>query len=489
MVEITYKQLEIITADVERANISFSHLQDDLIDHICCDLENEMDKGLSFEKAYEMVKKKIGFRGLQHVQEDTLLLIDKNYLIMKNTMKTFGVIAPILLAFSAVFKIQHWPGASVLLTLGFFLLCFVFLPSAIYVSYREVSNRKKLLSHLSGFAAGFLFSISFLFMVQHWPGARLLMLLGMLVACLFFIPSFFIGQLKNSSKIQKWIYIFGLLGSLAYLTGFYFKINRFDGAQILLVTGAIFLILVAFPLFVYSHYKQYEHVSSRFIFLTFAVIWLIVPTFLISLNVSEDALKGFRDNEAGKALTIQYLATKSNLLYSKIDAGTWTDSQKIKETAANVRKNADSLVEHIQRVKFKIVSLTNDEALNSNGEIVLKNIHNESGDAGQKMLFKEGEARNLKEKINGYSQFLMLQTGIDSTTIHLVADMLSTSPAAKNTPDVFKSWENYHLKSFTLITTLTKLTDLQRNVRASEYMVIKELAKKASAKRTVALLN
>jgi hypothetical protein len=126
MFELTHKHLDLITADVSRADISYSHLKYDLIDHICCDLEKEMSEGLPFEKAYAMVKKRIGIRGLQQIQEDTLLLIDKKYRIMKNTMKTSGVIATILMAFGSLFKIEHWPGASIMLVLGFFfaLCCF-----------------------------------------------------------------------------------------------------------------------------------------------------------------------------------------------------------------------------------------------------------------------------------------------------------------------------------------------------------------------------
>ncbi len=97
---------------------------DELIDHVCCDVEYEMRNGLPFAKAYEMVKNKIGMEGLERIQHETLYLIDKKYRIMKNTMKISGMIAPILLAFGSLFKIQHWPGAGVLFVSGFFLLSF-----------------------------------------------------------------------------------------------------------------------------------------------------------------------------------------------------------------------------------------------------------------------------------------------------------------------------------------------------------------------------
>ena len=135
MYELSINNINYLTREISKSGITYSHLLDDLIDHVCCDVENEMKKGLPFEKAYEEVKQKIGIDGLQHIQNDTIYLIDKNYRTMKKTMKIFGVLSPILMALGALFKIEHWPTASILLVLGFFFLTFLFLPSAIYVSY------------------------------------------------------------------------------------------------------------------------------------------------------------------------------------------------------------------------------------------------------------------------------------------------------------------------------------------------------------------
>ena len=65
MQDLTSANIEIIIAEVSKANISFSHLRDELIDHICCEVENEMQDGLSFENAFEKVKKIIGNKGLK----------------------------------------------------------------------------------------------------------------------------------------------------------------------------------------------------------------------------------------------------------------------------------------------------------------------------------------------------------------------------------------------------------------------------------------
>ena len=109
---LTNEQVAIVTDDVKNEGINYSHLMIDLIDHVCCDVEERMNHGISFTQAYELVKKELGIRGLRHIQQDTLMLIDKNYRIMKNSMKAIGVISLALMAFGALFKIMHWPFAG-----------------------------------------------------------------------------------------------------------------------------------------------------------------------------------------------------------------------------------------------------------------------------------------------------------------------------------------------------------------------------------------
>ena len=155
-----------------RQEITFSHLPADLIDHICCDVEYEMQNGMTFSEAYKRVKQKMGPRRLKEIQEETLYLVDTKYRKMKNTMKISGVAGTIMFGFAAMFKIQHWPMAGVLMTLGALILAFVFLPSALSVLWKETHNRKRLFLFISAFFAGMLFIFGTLFKIQHWPMGR-----------------------------------------------------------------------------------------------------------------------------------------------------------------------------------------------------------------------------------------------------------------------------------------------------------------------------
>ncbi len=46
MPELNLQNIDQIRSDISRQEITFSHLLDDLIDHVCCDVEYEMQKGI-----------------------------------------------------------------------------------------------------------------------------------------------------------------------------------------------------------------------------------------------------------------------------------------------------------------------------------------------------------------------------------------------------------------------------------------------------------
>jgi hypothetical protein len=496
MFEISFQQLALIKSEVGRADISFSHLQYDLIDHVCCDVENAMSQGLSFEKAYEMVKQRIGIRGLQRIQEETLLLINKKYRIMKTTMKIFGVISTILLAFGTLFKIEHWFGAGILLTLGFFLLCFVFLPSTVYVNYCEVSNKTKRWTHILGFLSAFIISAGFLFKIQHWPGAGFLITIGITMAMVLFLPALCYQRIKSSTtKILAIINILTFLGIFIYLAGFLSKIQHWPGASMMLLTGSLLTVVIAFPLHTYVSYKNSESVSSRFIFTTVALMWFILPTMLLSLNVSQKATSVFFELQQDIDNNIQHVTSKNQLLYNKLLVSTYPDSASNKEMIMNLRKQSDDLVGNIQAIKIQIVS-ANEGQRNNNwheGEkINTEYIYStEMGSEAKQILFgmnEDGEAAKIKTKLKTFQNQLLISTEHDSLTKVLLTNLFSSSMpyVAKDDPE---NKENDMIRSYTLISTLNKLSSIQENIRIAENIVLMAMIQAKAGNKLIALVK
>jgi hypothetical protein len=314
MPELSLDNIDRISHDVRRQEITFSHLADELIDHICCDVESEIQEGLTFYEAYRKVKQKMGPRRLKEIQEDALYATDTKYRFMKNSMKISGVAGTILFAFAALFKIQHWPGAGIMLTLGAIMLAFVFMPSALGVLWKETHSKKRLLLFISAFLTAMFFIMGILFKVQHWNGAGLIMILSGVSACFLFIPSLLSkGLMDTDNKAIKPIYILGAIGLVSYIAGFLCKIMHWPGAGLLLMGGLFILFIIVFPWYTMVSWRNEKYIKPEFIFLVAGSLAIILPSALLSLNLQRSFDKGYYDNQEQQKALHNYLYENNKL--------------------------------------------------------------------------------------------------------------------------------------------------------------------------------
>lgn len=286
MPELSLHNIDRISHDVRMQEIGFSHLFDDLVDHICCDVEYHMNKGMDFEEAYKYVRGRIGYRGLKNIQEETLFAVDTKYRNMKKLMKFSGVSGTSLVGFSAVLKILHLPLAGILLSLGAVIISFLFLPSALVVIWKETKSRKSLLLFITAFIAGASFVLGMLFKIQHWPGANILSVSGMATGALFFIPLLLLSYYRDPAKKEKRpIYLLGSTAAIIYTIGFIFRFMSWPFSASLMLIGTVLLFFVVFPWFSIVQWKDDLHINARFIFMVIASLLLIVPGALINLNM------------------------------------------------------------------------------------------------------------------------------------------------------------------------------------------------------------
>jgi hypothetical protein len=297
MPDLNLQNIDQITRDIVKQEITFSHLLDDLIDHLCCDVENEMQKGLNFTEAYRSVKQKMGSRRLKEIQEETLYAVDTKYRYMKNTMKISGVTGTIMLAFASMFKILHFPGAGILMTLGALILAFAFLPSALGVLWKETHSRKRLFIFISAFFAGIFFILGTLFKIQHWPLAGTFLSLAALSGILFFIPALAVNRLMDQESKVKWpVYVLGAAGIICYVAGMLFKIQHWPLATILMVMGVFILFVFSFPWYTWLTWKEEDYISTRFIFMIIGSLVIIIPGAMMNLNLQNSFNEGYYSN-------------------------------------------------------------------------------------------------------------------------------------------------------------------------------------------------
>ncbi len=219
MAELSDREIEILNREIDKQGLTYTQLQKELLDHLCCDIEAKMDEGLEFLKAFEEVQSRLENNRIQEIQEETLLLINQKYRMMKKFMYILGTIAPSLLIIGAIFKLQHWPGAGVLIVLGSFLLAAVYLPVFAMVSMRDTRKREKKVNktlYVVGVITGFIFIMGVLFKIMHWPGAGVSLTVSVLLTVVLFIPVLVVHALKDKeNQVQNFSILIFVLSFMA----------------------------------------------------------------------------------------------------------------------------------------------------------------------------------------------------------------------------------------------------------------------------------
>lgn len=294
MPELSIQDINQICLDVRRQEISYSHLADELADHLCCDVEYEMSKGLNFHEAYRMVREKMGYRRLREIQEETLYAVDTKYRNMKKTMKISAIAGTLMLGLAALFKIMHWPGAGIMLTLGSLSLAFVFMPSALTVLWKETHSGKKLFLYISAFLTAMLFIAGVAAKVQHWPMAGLILTIASLSGIFGFVPALLTARLKDQeNRSKKIVYILGAAGLICCIMGLLFKIQHWPWATILLTSGSAVIFFVVFPWYTWLTWREERNVSAKFIFMVAGMIVLMLPVLMLNLSLQRNYDAGY----------------------------------------------------------------------------------------------------------------------------------------------------------------------------------------------------
>ena len=137
---------------------------------------------------------------------------------MKKLIYYLGLISAILLLFGALFKVMHWPGASIILTVSIFIYSFGFLPTALANVYRNQTEKGGKWLYIVSYIVFTVCLIGSLFKIQHWPGAGILLIIGIPLPFVLFLPVFLYHTRKpNSGSIFNFL---GVMFGLTFLAVF-----------------------------------------------------------------------------------------------------------------------------------------------------------------------------------------------------------------------------------------------------------------------------
>lgn len=139
---------------------------------------------------------------------------------MKNKIYLLGIITSSLLIVGSLFKIMHWPGAGIILTVSILSLILAFFPTAFVSCYRE-NGKKKTALYISAFITLFFLFLSSIFKIMHWEGASILLFIGILFPIIVFLPVYLYFHFKEEEEsLTNFLYIIFFLVGLSAMSGF-----------------------------------------------------------------------------------------------------------------------------------------------------------------------------------------------------------------------------------------------------------------------------
>ena len=204
MADLTEQNIREIEVLVEARGLEMKELSYDLVDHICCMIEEKMESGKNYASALDESIASFGKKGIRQIQEETTFLLTKNILAMRRTMHITGITSATLLLLGSFFKIQHWPGASLMYVLGVAGLCLLFMPLFLAVRIKEKPGKLSTIINIIGILGAITLCAGILFKIMHWPWASTLMNVGGGLLLFIFLPIYIYNGFKTNTLKNKY---------------------------------------------------------------------------------------------------------------------------------------------------------------------------------------------------------------------------------------------------------------------------------------------
>ena len=116
---------------------------------------------------------------------------------MKKILYLIGLLSTAFTFLGSIFKIMHWPGASVMIIIGAFSFAFIFIPLLIFIKFKEFIFLFDKFIYSIGVVLGNMLMVGFIFKLMHWPWATVLMLSSIVIFNFLYIPVYFLSRFKR----------------------------------------------------------------------------------------------------------------------------------------------------------------------------------------------------------------------------------------------------------------------------------------------------
>ncbi len=494
MHELTEKDIEKISSDIDQQGLTYTLLKDELLDHICCDIEAEMEKGLSFNKAYRKVKGILGKKRIRQIQDETLSLISKKYRIMKRLMYVLGVTAPIILVIGLICKIMHWHGGGLLITLAIFLGGVVFLPLFVISRIRDTRRLNEPVPaglYITGMLAGMITILGSLLKIMHMAGGGIMLTAGLFLTASVFLPMYAVVRIRKAKRDNETpdlkLYIVGVIAGILFIGSTLFKVMHFQGAGIILIVSWMAIVVIFLPILIINHLKEQEKQLKNFFVTILAVtfISLLMMSWLNSVGGNQMVMEGFIIHQNKMADQVIYLEQQNDRL---LEAIMQPDSV---ESPAGIREfcaDADNICDFINqsRMQMLLVRERNHEAIGEDGVIDYRAIiDKDNAQIAMEVMYNEkladSRAMQFKSMIDAFQQEALALASDNELKLYIQEGPALDIPPSPTYPEtVDADWAYHFFFHKSLVRTASNLTLFESIIRTIENGILTELVQEVT---------
>jgi len=199
MFQLSEQQIDVVYERLHSEGLKNQRLEQDMFDHFCCYIEQQMQQGETFEAAYRNAVIAIAPNGLKEIEFELYFIMNfKKQFTMKKLIFLTGFTSTFLLSTGIMFKTMRWTGANILLFVGFVTLLLAMVLLAVHATkFFHNQPRSLWLQIIAGITSLALIALGFMFKILQFPSANILYGLGTIMLNFAFLPLFFYRMYKS----------------------------------------------------------------------------------------------------------------------------------------------------------------------------------------------------------------------------------------------------------------------------------------------------
>lgn len=314
-----------------------------------------------------------------------------------------------------------------------------------------------------------------LFKINHWPGAGILLTISIVALTFWFIPAALVNNfIGRDVRDKKWLFVATFITFFIVFLGALFKVQHWPGAGLLLLIGVPIPFILFLPVYLYHNAREKEQSPTNFIGIILGLTFIAVYSVLLAVNVSRNVLhQGVALIKTNESVIDFYETAKNNLMadFSQSD-------NEITLKVEKLSRLSDEACILIRKAEEQILNHTDNELIAKdmgNAEFNTFNISNiENAGVSQYILYWQDNALAAKIKKNIIELEIYLTTlGLDEDLIKAIDEMLVMEDEIFHSET--KPWEKIEFSSDYMIYALESLSRWEKNIRFVESEVLAEL--------------